>query len=215
MTEPEFLQATRESYDTVAESYAERVPGLFASLVLGRALLAAFAEEVRGDGGGPVAEVGCGPGHVTEYLAGLGLDVSGVDLSPGMVAVARRRYPALRFDVGSMTGLDYGEGELAGVVSWWSIVHTPPEAVPVVFAEFRRVLRPGGRLAIGFHVGEGERRPEQAYGHPVSYRSFRFGVEEMAGRLGHAGFDLTAEVRMPPPEPGRPPQAVLLARVAG
>jgi SAM-dependent methyltransferase len=56
-----------------------------------RAALAAFAEDVRDRG--PVLDVGCAPGAVTAYLAGLGVDASGVDLSPRMIAHARRLHP--------------------------------------------------------------------------------------------------------------------------
>ena len=63
--------------------------------------LAAFAEEVRHLG--PALDVGCGPGTVTAHLASLGLDVSGVDLSPRMVAHARYRDPELHFAVASAT----------------------------------------------------------------------------------------------------------------
>ena len=55
MTEPTHLAATRESYDTVAADYAERVPTLFADDRLGRAMLAGFAEHVLDDDG-PVAD---------------------------------------------------------------------------------------------------------------------------------------------------------------
>src|SRR5262245_7832575 len=54
----------------------------------------------------PVADLGCGPGLLTAYPAGLGLPAFGIDLSPAMVALARRAYPRLRFTVGSMTALD-------------------------------------------------------------------------------------------------------------
>ena len=54
-------------------------------------------------GGGPVADVGCGPGHVTAHLRDSGLDAFGIDLSPVMIDVARREHPGLRFEVGSMT----------------------------------------------------------------------------------------------------------------
>ena len=57
-------------------------------------------------GPGPVADVGCGPGHVTAFLKNHGLDVFGVDLSPGMIAQARAAHPELRFDIGSMTDFD-------------------------------------------------------------------------------------------------------------
>lgn len=103
MTEPSYLTTTRESYDTVADDYAELVKSLLAKEPLGRAMLAAFAEHVRADGGQPVADLGCGPGHVTAHLNSLGVSAFGVDLSPKMVEIARRTYPDLRFEVGSMT----------------------------------------------------------------------------------------------------------------
>ena len=58
---------------------------------LDRALLAAFVETVSG----PVADLGCGPGHVTAHLHSLGCQAFGIDLSPEMVGVARRAYPAV------------------------------------------------------------------------------------------------------------------------
>jgi trans-aconitate methyltransferase len=97
MAEAPYLTDTRAAYDTVAVDYADLVPPRFANDSLGRAMLAAFAELVHASGGGPVADLGCGPGHVTAHLDGLGLSVFGVDLSPGMVEVARRTYPGLRF----------------------------------------------------------------------------------------------------------------------
>lgn len=69
---------------------------LFAKSVFGWAMLAGFAELVRADGGRPVADFGCGPGHVTAHLDSLGVSAFGIDLSPRMVEIARRRYPDLR-----------------------------------------------------------------------------------------------------------------------
>lgn len=148
MTEPSHLHETRASYDTVAVDYAELVRPAFEGDLLGRAMLGAFAELVRAAGGGPVADVGCGPGHVTAHLHSLGLPAFGVELSPGMVEVARRDHPGLRFDVGTMTALELADGELDGVVAWYSIIHTPPEVLPTVFEEFHRVLAPGGHLLV-------------------------------------------------------------------
>ena len=69
----------------------------------------------------PVADVGTGPGHVAAYLATAGADVTGFDLSPGMVAQARERFPQLTFAVGDLTGLlrpppRPGWGAITGVV---------------------------------------------------------------------------------------------------
>ncbi len=83
-----------------------------------------------------------------------------------MVELARRAHPGLRFTVGSMTELPLDDDELGGILAYYSVHHTPPESLPVVFAEFRRTLAPGGRLMItAGYVGAGERlRPTQAYG---------------------------------------------------
>ncbi|WP_414936657.1 class I SAM-dependent DNA methyltransferase [Amycolatopsis sp. cmx-11-51] len=199
------LDATRESYDTVAEDYAVLVEPLFRQDPVGRAMLAAFAEQVRG----PVADVGCGPGHVTAHLASLGVSVSGVDLSPKMIDVARRQFPDLRFSVGSMTALDFPDGELGGLVAWWSIFHLPPAELLALFTEFRRVLVPGGQLLVGFHVGDERLSPERAYGHPVSYDAYFLRPGAVADLLGEAGFEVTARLAM---EGRKRPQSCLLAK---
>jgi len=76
------LDATRRSYDAVAETYAALFGDELAGKPLDRALLAAFAETVSG----PVADLGCGPGHVTAHLHDIGCQATGVDLAPEMVA---------------------------------------------------------------------------------------------------------------------------------
>lgn len=143
MTETSRLSAVRASYDAVAVDYARLLAGVLEAEPLDRAVLGAFAEYVRADGGGAVADLGCGPGRITAYLDDLGIRAFGVDLSPAMVAVARRTYPGLRFEVGRMASLDFADGVLGGVVAWYSTVHTPPGELPAVFAEFARVLAPG------------------------------------------------------------------------
>lgn len=194
MTEPPHLAAIRESYDTVADAYARRVPAPAGLDPVSRAMLAAFAELVRPLG--PVADLGCGPGKVTAHLAALGVQVFGVDLSPRMVALARAAHPELRFTTGSMTALDIATGELGGVLAYYSTHHTPPRHLPAVFAEIHRTLAPGGVLMLAGHVGEGEHlRPAGAYGgHPVSYESYLLPPDRIAGLLAEAG--LVVRTRM-------------------
>jgi SAM-dependent methyltransferase len=210
VTEPSHLTTTRSSYDIVANDYAELAKTLFAQDPLGRAMLAAFADLVQA-GGGPVADLGCGPGHVTAHLNSLGVPAFGVDLSPKMVEIARGTYPDLRFDVGSMTAVDLADAELGGVVAWWSIFHTPPEVLPTVFAEFHRTLTPGGHLLVGFHVGDERLRPERAYGHPVSYDAYLLRPDHITELLSQAGFTVTARLVS---EGKKWPQACLLAHRA-
>src|SRR5690606_13354365 len=73
VTESSSLEATRAAYDAVASLYAERFRDSVAGRPLDGAAVGAFAELVRGAGGGPVADLGCGPGGVTARLASLGL----------------------------------------------------------------------------------------------------------------------------------------------
>ncbi|MFJ3788100.1 class I SAM-dependent methyltransferase [Kitasatospora sp. NPDC090091] len=198
MTEPAHLAAVRASYDTVAEDYVRRVVPPEGMDPVSRGMLGAFVESVRADALGPVADVGCGPGRVTAYLVGLGVTASGIDLSPRMIELARRAYPGLDFTVGSMTGLPLPDAGLGGLLAWYSTHHTPPEQLPLVFAEFRRVLAPGGRLLLGGHTGEAAHlRPTRGYGRPVTYTSYIVPADRQAELLARAGFAVTARLEQP------------------
>ncbi len=212
MIEPSYLTATRTAYDTVAVDYEEQLRTSLAGSPLERVMLAAFAELVLTAGAGPVADLGCGPGRATGYLASLGLDVFGVDLSPTMVEVARGAHPGVRFEVGSMMALDVPDGALGGVVAWYSIIHTPPELLPLVFAEFARVLAPGGHLALGFQVGDERVHVEHAYGHEVSVYAYRLAPAHIVELMRGCGLDLVAQLVSEPGPTGKTPQASLLAR---
>ncbi|MEV8097605.1 class I SAM-dependent methyltransferase [Kitasatospora sp. NPDC085879] len=188
-----WLDDTRTSYDTVAAAYAEQVRHLLDETPHERAALALFAELVRAGVGGPVADLGCGPGRITAHLRHLGVDAFGIDLSPGMIEVARRDHPGLRFAVGSMTDLDLADASTAGLVAWYSLIHVPDDGIGSVLAHFRRVLRPGGPLLIGYHVGDGPRLKTQGYGgHPMKVRVHRRQPGRMIGWLDDAGFSVEA-----------------------
>ncbi|MET8782903.1 class I SAM-dependent methyltransferase [Streptomyces sp. NPDC004589] len=213
MTETVHHLTTRASYDRVAEDYDRLLRDELASMPFDRAMLGVFAERVLGGGGGLVGDLGCGPGRITTYLEKLGLDAFGIDLSPRMVAVARQAYPALRFEVGSMTGLDLRDGVLAGALAWYSTVHTPPEELPVIFAEFHRVLAPGGHLLMAFKVGDECVHLDHAYGHELALDVYRRPPERISELLGRAGFEEVARlVRAADGLRESTPQAYLLAR---
>ncbi|MFE9190633.1 class I SAM-dependent DNA methyltransferase [Micromonospora sp. NPDC007208] len=194
MDDDDWLAATRTSYDTVAVSYARLVRDLLAEAPHERAALASFAERLRGAGDGPVADVGCGTGRITAHLHTLGVDAFGIDLSPGMIDVARRDHPELRFEVGSMTDLDLADGSVAGLVAWYSLIHIPDDQIGAVFAHFRRVVRPGGPLLLGFHVGDETTLKTEGYGgHPMNVHVHRRQPAQMAAWLRQNGFTVESQ----------------------
>lgn len=206
-----WLANTRTSYDTVAEHYADQVRDSLTTKPYLRAMVTLFADLVRAAGDGPVADVGCGPGHVTAFLRDLGVAAFGIDLSPGMVEVARQDHPDARFEVGSMTDLDLADDSLAGLLAWWSLIHVPDDEVPAVLAHFRRVLRPGGPLMAGFHEGNNTTLKTDGYGgHPMNVHIHRRPPARVTAWLNQAGF--TVEARMTLDPNGRLPGAVLFAR---
>lgn len=205
-----YLRATSDAYDAVAVLYAELTRDAFDALPLDRAVLAAFAELVRTTDAGLVAELGCGPGYVTAHLRDLGLDVFGVDLSPVMIDLAREAYPELRFEVGSMNALDLADGTLDGIVSWYSVIHTPPQDLPSYFAEFRRILAPGGHLLLAFFESEGE--PVEAFDHKVT-TAYRWPLDDLSGLAGGAGFIEVGRMLREPLEEERYRRGHLLMRL--
>ncbi|WP_224386330.1 class I SAM-dependent methyltransferase [Pseudonocardia sp. ICBG1293] len=206
-----WLSDTRSSYDTDAAGYAEKVRGLLGGNPYLRAGLGLFAESVRDAGGGPVVDVGCGPGYVTRHLQDAGVDAFGIDLSPELIAIARRDYPGLRFEVGTMTDLDLADGSVAGLLAFWSIVHVPDHALPGVFEQFHRVLRPRAPLLIGFHVGDETHHTSEGYtGRPITIDSYHRRPSTVAGGLRDAGFTIEAQLVIRPDE--AVPGAMIFAR---
>lgn len=214
MSEAAYLRLTRSAYDVVAVDYARLLSAALADKPSDRAVLATFAELVLADRLGPVADVGCGSGRITRHLHRLGLDVFGFDLSPGMVAVARKAHPDLHFVEASMTALDVAGEARGGIVAWYSLIHIPPEHVPEVLAELHRALAPGGHLLLAFQVGDERRHLEEAYGHKISLDAYRLLPDRVAEQLSAVGLTVHARLVRDPDETEKVPQAYLMARKA-
>lgn len=216
MAQPDFLDDTRAFYDALADDYQHLMGTTLDELPLERSQLTAFAALVGARG--QVLDVGSGPGRVTAFLSDLGLDCTGVDLSPVMVSIARAAFPSLIFEVGSITDLGVPDASLDGLLAWYSLIHIPPRHRQAVLAEVHRALRPGGHLLLAFQVGEDIKHvvaPDgrlSADGAPVALGFHRLSPDEITRELTAAGFTMIFMTVRQPQGRESTPQACLLAQ---
>lgn len=213
--DPLGLRPVREAYDTLADDYATHLPDTRAEARLDLAMIDAFAEAVTAGEDARVLDAGCGAGRMSRFLAERGCAVEGVDLSTGMVARAKRDNPEMVFTGGSLTDLPYADDQFAGVMLWYSIIHTPPAGQARIFAEVRRVLRPAGHVIVGFQSGRGTRDVSAAYrrfGHEVLLERHLYTPDDVAARLEAVGLRESCRLVRRAQGRERDDQAVLLAR---
>lgn len=214
MSQHEALERTRRDYDDVAELYDDLVRrGDDVTTALSTAMIDAFAGLVRASSStSAVLDAGCGPGQWTDHLDRAGIRAYGIDLSPAMIAIARRYRPDLRYTVGSMLHLDADDESIAGILAHFSLIHTPPRLLPEVLAEFARVIEPGGPVLVGVQITDtADAVGWVPYDHKAS-PAYRWTLDALVERLGEHGFMEIGRLRIAPPAPDKPPAGYLLAR---
>jgi SAM-dependent methyltransferase len=193
---PAFREQLIRTYDAVAGEYADEFWDELDHKPFDRDLLSRL---VRGVPEGlRVCDLGCGPGHAAHFLRSLGADAFGIDLSPEMVRVARRRSPGIEFVVGDMLALDLPSASLGGVVALYSAIHVARSRIGDAFAEMARVVAPGGFCLASFHRGEGELSADEWFGKPICFRCALYEPEELRAVAEGAGLsEVVVHVRQP------------------
>jgi uncharacterized protein YceH (UPF0502 family) len=156
----------RSSYDAVATAYADNLGDELRHLPFETWLLDRVVAHASGR---PVVEVGSGPGHITAYLAEQGADATGIDLSPAMVAEARRRFPAGSYEVGDLRrlGRPPAASGWTAVLGWYSLIHLAGSELPDAVAALARPLAPGGWLVLALHAGSEIRHADDWFGQEI------------------------------------------------
>ena len=186
------------TYDAVAGAYEAAIADELDRKPFDRDLLDGLAARLTGT----VADIGCGPAHVGRYLFDRGVDVVGVDFSHGMLEVARRRNPGMRFEKADMRRLPFGDGELGGAVAFYSLIHLDDIAPALV--ELRRVIRRGSLLCVAVHGGEGTAHVDDWFGRGVGIDARFWSLDALCDELERAGFGIESAVaRDPYPEEGQ------------
>ncbi|MBH0022936.1 bifunctional 2-polyprenyl-6-hydroxyphenol methylase/3-demethylubiquinol 3-O-methyltransferase UbiG [Salinibacterium sp. SWN248] len=191
-----------DAYSLRAQEYVTRFGSMDAVHPEDREFVETWARSIAPRGN--VIDAGCGPGQWTSFLVELGLSARGIDLVPEFIERAQRTYPRIDFATGSLNALEVPDESLDAVLAWFSVIHHEPAEIQLPLQEFRRALRPGGTLLIGFFEGP----IVEQFAHAV-VPAYRWPVDELSDELHAAGFELdTLQVRRPP---GERPQAIIVS----
>ncbi|GGL73864.1 hypothetical protein GCM10009706_10410 [Curtobacterium citreum] len=195
-------ERVQRAYAARADEYAAVLGSMEAVHVADRTHVEQWAAGCHG----VVVDAGCGPGHWTAHLAGLGHRVVGLDAVPAFVAIARRTAPDVEVRRATLESTGLPAGSVGGVLSWYSLVHHEPDAVPVALAEFHRVLDAGGGLLVGAFAGA----VLEPFDHAVT-TAWRWPEERLVAAVEDAGFTVV-DVREREDEGVRPHLAVSAVR---
>lgn len=190
---------TARYWDQVAPRYLKLFRNELDQKPFDRELLSAFAASLPQ--GARVLDAGCGPcGHVTRLLADAGLQMTGIDLSPNCIALARTEQPALTFAAQDMTATTFDAGSFAGLVAYYSLHYLPRTNHDAAFHEFARLLAPGGQLLIAVKEGSSEGWIDDPMGTGERVFWCEFQADELSKLVTEAGFSvLRCTVRDPLP----------------
>jgi SAM-dependent methyltransferase len=195
----DILLNTQTSYDQVARDYAEKFKDEMDDKPFDRDCLDRLAREVGSLG--PICDLGCGPGQIARDLHRQGAQTLGVDLSPRMIAEARRLNPEIPFHQGDMLALPDMDNAWGGIAAFYCIIHIPREQVVDALREMKRVLKPGGVLLLTFHIGEEVKHIEEWWEKPVNLDFAFYQPAEMEAWFKEAGLELEETlVRDPNPD---------------
>jgi SAM-dependent methyltransferase len=182
-----FVGKVRDGYDLVAEQYMKLVTDFRPSDPR-----SAWIDHLLGRlvSGGNVLDLGCGPGVPTAAsLVRSGHHVTGIDVSPRQVALARANVPDGRFVVGDALQAIFEPGSFDAIVALFSLTHIPRDEWASLFGHFVEWLVPGGWLLATFGMTDSDGWDEEdflGFGHPNWTNGFA--PEESQRLLLDAGF---------------------------
>ena len=168
-------------YGVRAAEYCEALGSLDQMEPTDIALIKSWGASVPGS----ILDAGCGPGHWARLLASADRPVTGIDVTPEFIAHARAASsaPNLSFEVLDMAHTPYTDGSFAGILAWYSLIHTPPAHLLGTLTEFYRLLIPGGSLLLGMFLGD--------HGLPFAHAvttAYYVNVPEFSALCDKAGF---------------------------
>lgn len=179
-----------EAFDAIGDRYDEAFPHKEGQIAASRWLAESLPSGAR------VLDLGCGTGLPTaKQLADAGLRVTGVDLSPGMLAQARVNVPAADFVQADIADL-FDEGPLTadsfgGIAAFFSLLMLPREEIPYALRAIHGLLEPGGVFALSMVEADVDNMPIPFLGHTIRVSGYL--RDELHQVVADAGFEMIKE----------------------
>lgn len=206
-------EQTRGAYNVVAADYAAMIPDTSFEAPLDLAMVDEFVRLVGARRLRRVLDAGCGAGRMVTYLQSAlpRLEVTGVDLSEEMIALAQKAHPTARFVQADLADIPFDAEQFDAVLAWYSIIHLAPAQLRDVVTEFARLLAPGGLVLLSYQAGTGKRQLIKPYGHDIELRAFLHQTDGVVKTLAAARFEIVARLDRSPRETERHGQGFVLA----
>jgi SAM-dependent methyltransferase len=179
-----------EAFDAIGDRYDEAFPHKDGQLAAGDWLAASLPAGAR------VLDLGCGTGLPTaRQLTAAGLRVTGVDLSAGMLAIARENVPGADYvhaDIADLVeGGPVAQGSVAGVTAFFTLLMLPRAEIPFALGAIRDLLEPGGFLALSMVEADVDDVPIPFIGHTIRVSGYL--RDELRQVVTGAGFEVVKE----------------------
>ncbi len=172
------------AFDRIGEHYDEAFPHKDGQVAAGDWLVRQLPEGSR------VLDVGCGTGIPTaRQLADAGHRVTGIDISDGMLALARRDVPVAEFRSMDAVDLDSSLGGFSAVVAFFSLLMLPRAEIPPVLEKIHDLLEPGGHFLLSMVEADLDDTPIRFLGNQIRVTGYM--RDELRALVTKAGFEVT------------------------
>lgn len=180
----EYIKKTIAAYDQSPYKYQASTEGMTPSKEFEH-----FIELLKGK---TVLDAGCAFGRDTAAFSQEGLDVTGIDLSEGLLNKAKELYPTLNFQKMDVRSLDFKDESFDGVWSHATLLHLNDQDLSKALSEINRVLKPEGALFVSFKKGEGSSEVVESFSSDAA-RFYNFktfdALEPILDAAGFKGID--------------------------
>ncbi len=139
---------TISAYSERAQEYSTALGHLKATKEPDRKLISSWSSSVSGS----ILDLGCGPGHWTNFIASLGKSVKGIDPTSRFIEIASAKYPHEQFEVGIIA--DEKGNEYGGILAWYSLIHCTPKQLLQELKIIWSAIQANGTLLLGYFRGD-------------------------------------------------------------